>query len=80
MLVGLLLVAIYRPERIYLPGMFRLSCVLLAVSIVVTPITSAIVSTDDGGFRQRNEPIRRRKRISRLLFRWCKSSSRSWSR
>jgi len=28
MLVGLLLVAIYRPERIYLPGMFRLSCVL----------------------------------------------------
>ncbi len=45
MLVGLLLVAIYRPERICLPGMFRLSCVLLAVSILVTPITMAIMST-----------------------------------
>ena len=44
-LIGLLLVAIYRPERIYLPGMFRLSCVLLAVSIVVSPIASAILNT-----------------------------------
>jgi len=44
MLVGLLLVVIYRPERIYLPGMFRLSCVLLAVSVLVTPITSAIMN------------------------------------
>ncbi len=40
MLVGLLLVAIYRPERICLPGMFRLSCVLLAVSIPVTAVTT----------------------------------------
>ena len=45
MLIGLLLVVIYRPERIYLPGMFRLSCVLLAVSILVTPVASAIIST-----------------------------------
>jgi len=43
MLVGLLLVVIYRPERIYRPGMFRLSCALLAVSIVVNPIVSAVV-------------------------------------
>ncbi|MGO9113449.1 MAG: hypothetical protein ACLP9L_29815 [Thermoguttaceae bacterium] len=45
MLVGLLLVVIYRPERIYRTGMFRLSCVLLAVSILVTPITMAISNT-----------------------------------
>ncbi len=44
MLIGLLLVAIYRPERIYVLGMFRLSCVLLAVSVLVTPITSVIIS------------------------------------
>ncbi len=45
MLVGLLLVVIYRPERICLPGMFRLSCVLLAVSVFVTPIASGIVTS-----------------------------------
>ena len=44
MLVGLLLVAIYRPERINRIGMFRLSCVLLALSILATPIATAVVS------------------------------------
>ncbi len=44
MLVGLLLVAIYRPERICLPGMFRLSCVLLAVSIPVTAVVTFIMN------------------------------------
>jgi hypothetical protein len=44
MLVGLLLVAIYRPERICLLGLFRLSCVLLALSIVVTPVTTLVIN------------------------------------
>jgi hypothetical protein len=43
MLVGLLLVVIYRPERIRLLGMFRASCVCLAVSIVLPPLVGAIV-------------------------------------
>jgi hypothetical protein len=45
MLVGLLLVAIYRPERIFRIGMFRLSCVLLALSFLATPIATAVVTT-----------------------------------
>jgi hypothetical protein len=44
-LVGLLLAAIYRPERIYLRGMFRLSCVLLAASIPVTAIATAVMNS-----------------------------------
>ena len=44
MLAGLLLVAIFRPERIYRLGMFRLSCMLLALSILATPIASAIMN------------------------------------
>jgi hypothetical protein len=43
-LIGLLLVVIYRPERIHRPGMFRLACVLLAVSILALPVTSAIAT------------------------------------
>jgi hypothetical protein len=43
-LVGLLLVVIYRPERIRLLGMFRFSCVMLALSIVVPPAVSATLS------------------------------------
>jgi hypothetical protein len=43
-LVGLLLVAIYRPERIRLLGMFRLSCVMLGLSIVAPALTSAFVT------------------------------------
>ena len=50
-LVGLLVVAIYRPERIYLPAMFRLSGLLLAVSIAVNPIGSAIINTIMAGSR-----------------------------
>ena len=45
MLVGLLLVAMYRPERILRIGMFRLSCVLLALSLLATPIATAVVTT-----------------------------------
>ena len=45
MLIGLLLVAIYRPDRIRLPLMFRISCLLLAVSMVVTPLSSAVINT-----------------------------------
>ena len=43
MLAGLLLVVIYRPERIQLLGMFRTSCVLLAISIVLPSLVGAIV-------------------------------------
>ena len=78
MLVGLLLVAIYRPERICLPGMFRLSCVLLAVSIPVTAVTTFLMNamidvTGNGLSRMGNAPD------SPCSFPCCKSSSRSWS-
>ncbi len=43
-LAGLLLVAIYRPERIRALGMFRAACVILAISIVVPAVTSALVT------------------------------------
>jgi hypothetical protein len=43
MLVGFLLVVIYRPERIRLLGMFRASCVLLAISIVLPPLVGAVI-------------------------------------
>lgn len=42
MLAGILVVVIYRPERIHRRSMFRLSCVLLAASIVAPSIISAI--------------------------------------
>jgi hypothetical protein len=41
MLAGLLLAIIYRPERIRFPRMLRVSCLLLAVSIIVNPVATA---------------------------------------
>jgi hypothetical protein len=43
MLIGLLLVVIYRPERIRLHGMFRAACALLAISLVLPPLVAAAV-------------------------------------
>ncbi len=43
MLIGQLLVVIYRPERIRLLGMFRTSCVLLAISLVLPALVASAI-------------------------------------
>ena len=44
MLAGLLVAAIFRPERIRRLGMFRTACILLAVSVGLGPTLSVLVS------------------------------------
>jgi len=48
LLVGLLLALLFKPERVYSWALMRLSCWLLAVSIVTPPILNAFMSITNG--------------------------------
>jgi hypothetical protein len=54
-LLGLLAALLYRPERIRMPVLFRVACVLLALSVLAGPTITGMLmflqGLDSGGFR-----------------------------
>jgi hypothetical protein len=48
LLTGLLLALLFKPERVYSWALMRLSCWLLAVSIVIPPILNTFMAINSG--------------------------------
>jgi hypothetical protein len=44
LLAGLLIVLIFRPERVQQWGLFRVACWLLALSVVIPPLLNVLIS------------------------------------
>ena len=47
-LAGLLLIPVFKPERIHKPGLFKVACLLFAISIMAPSAISLIFSSIPG--------------------------------